>query len=121
MNDMCEENTTQAMDLIDSEAVIWGIVTSPLHFAYEHFLYDVLAHMCSQKYINKRWYNNLSPNLGQFLKVIRIYLLDNDLNKRKYALLKTLKNTLIKIFILDLLIIISIKVCLFKKSYLLNQ
>lgn len=68
MNEMCEENTTQAMDLIDSEAVIWGIFSSPLHFAYEHFLYDVLAHMCSQKNINKRWYNNLSPNLGQFLK-----------------------------------------------------
>lgn len=69
MDRMYEENTKQAIDLMDTEAVIWGIHSSPLTFAYENFMYDVVAHTCSQKYMNKQWYNRLSPNMIPFLQV----------------------------------------------------
>lgn len=69
MDEMCEENENQSTDLMDNGAVIWGIFSSPLNFAHEHYFYDVLAHMCSQKNISKRWYNDLPPNLKPYLKV----------------------------------------------------
>lgn len=68
MDRMYEENTKQAIDVMDTEAVIWGIHSSPLTFAYENFMYDVVAHTCSQKYMNKQWYNKLSPNMIPFLQ-----------------------------------------------------
>ena len=69
MDKMYEEDTNSAIDCMDDEAVIWGIRSSPLTFAYENFMYDVVAHTCSQKNMNKQWYNNLAPDLKPFLKV----------------------------------------------------
>lgn len=66
---MYEEDTTSAIEAMDDESVIWGIHSSPLTFAYENFMYDVVAHTCSQKNMNKQWYNNLAPDLRPFLKV----------------------------------------------------
>lgn len=68
MDRMYEENTKQAIDLMDTQTVVWGIHSSPLTFAYENFMYDVVAHTCSQKYMNKQWYNRLSPKIVPFLK-----------------------------------------------------
>lgn len=63
MDRMYEENTEQAIDLMDTEAEeIWGIHSSPLTFAYENFMYDIVAHTCSQKNMNRQWYNNLAPD-----------------------------------------------------------
>lgn len=69
MDEMCKENANQSSDLMDTGAIVRGIFSSPLNFAHEHFLYDVLAHVCSQKNISKCWYNDLSPNLRPYLKV----------------------------------------------------
>lgn len=69
MNSMYNENTTHAIDLMDDEAHVWGIHSSPLTFAYENFMYDIVAHTCSQKNMNKLWYNKLPPDLKPFLKV----------------------------------------------------
>nr|XP_034319204.1 uncharacterized protein LOC109618232 isoform X3 [Crassostrea gigas] len=71
MNSMYNENTASAIDLMDDEAHVWGIHSSPLTFAYENFMYDVVAHTCSQKSMNKLWYNNLPPDLKPFLKSVR--------------------------------------------------
>lgn len=69
MNSMYNENTKHAIDLMDDEAHVWGIHSSPLTFAYENFMYDVVAHTSSQKNMNKLWYNKLPPDLKPFLKV----------------------------------------------------
>lgn len=69
MDSMYEEDTKHAIDLMDDEAVVWGIHSSPLTFAYENFMYDIVAHTCSQKNINKKWYNELAPDLKPFFKV----------------------------------------------------
>lgn len=61
MDKMYEENAEQAIELMQTEASVLGILSSPLTFAYENLMYDVVAHICSQKYMNKKWYNNLSP------------------------------------------------------------
>ncbi|XP_056002332.1 uncharacterized protein LOC130049150 isoform X2 [Ostrea edulis] len=68
MDRMYEENTMHAIELMDDDVIIWGIRSSPLTFAYENFMYDVVAHTCSQKNMNKQWYNNLAPDLVPFLK-----------------------------------------------------
>lgn len=68
MDEMCKENANQSSDLMATGAIVWGIFSSPLNFAHEHFLYDVLAHVCSQKNISKQWYNDLPPNLRPYLK-----------------------------------------------------
>ena len=52
MDSMYQEDSQHAIDLMDDEAVVWGIHSSPLTFAYENFMYDVVAHTCSQKYMN---------------------------------------------------------------------
>nr|XP_034320574.1 transient receptor potential cation channel subfamily M member 2-like isoform X2 [Crassostrea gigas] len=70
MDSMYEEDAKHAIDLMDNEAVVWGIHSSPLTFAYENFMYDIVAHTCSQKYINKKWYNELAPDLNPFFKSI---------------------------------------------------
>nr|XP_034329613.1 transient receptor potential cation channel subfamily M member-like 2 isoform X2 [Crassostrea gigas] len=67
MDIMFEEDTRNAIDLMDDEATIWGIHSSPLTFAYENFMYDVVAHTCSQKNMNKQWYNTLAPDLKPFM------------------------------------------------------
>nr|XP_034318676.1 transient receptor potential cation channel subfamily M member 2-like [Crassostrea gigas] len=67
MNSMYKENTTHAIDLMDDEAYVWGIHSSPLAFAHENFMYDIVAHTCSQKNMNKHWYNNLPPDIGPFV------------------------------------------------------
>lgn len=69
MDSMYNENTQHAIELMDDDAVVWGIRSSPLTFAYENFLYDVVAHDCSQKNMNKQWYNNLAPDLKLFFMV----------------------------------------------------
>ncbi|XP_065938117.1 transient receptor potential cation channel subfamily M member-like 2 isoform X1 [Magallana gigas] len=68
MDRMYDENAEQAIDLMDTEADIWGIHSCPLTFAYENFMYDVVAHTCSQKNMNRQWYNNLAPDLKPFIK-----------------------------------------------------
>lgn len=67
MDIMFEEDTRNAIDLMDDEATIWGIHSSPLTFAYENFMYAVVAHTCSQKNMNKQWYNTLAPDLKPFM------------------------------------------------------
>lgn len=71
MDSIYQEDPKHAVDLMDDEANIWGIHSSPLTFAYENFMYDVVAHTCSQKYINIQWYNDLAPDLVPFLKAAR--------------------------------------------------
>lgn len=66
---MYNENAKHAIDLMDDDAHVWGIHSSPLTFAYENFMYDVVAHTCSQKNMNKQWYNDLPPDLKPFLEV----------------------------------------------------
>lgn len=60
MDDMYKGNNKESIDLMGTETVIWGIHSSPLTFAYEHFMYDVVAHPCSQKYMNNQWLNRES-------------------------------------------------------------
>lgn len=68
MDEMSKENINQAIELMDTESVVMGILSSPLHFAYEHHLYEIIAHICAQKNVSRRWYNSLPPNCGPFLK-----------------------------------------------------
>lgn len=69
MDGMYHEDPKHAIDLMDDEANIWGIHSSPLTFAHENFMYEIVAHTCSQKYINIQWYNDLAPDLVPFFKV----------------------------------------------------
>lgn len=77
MDKMYEENAKQAIELMNIKASVLGIYSSPITFAYENLMYDVVAHICSQKYMNKKWYNNLPPKsfykVNQCLEKNKIY------------------------------------------------
>lgn len=70
MDSMYEEDTEHAISLMNDKATVWKINSSPLTFAYESVMYDVVAHTCSQKFINKQWYNTLAPDFCPFFMVI---------------------------------------------------
>lgn len=86
MDSMYNENTKHAIDLMDDEAHVWGIHSSPLTFAYENFMYDVVAHTSSQKNMNKLWYNKLPPDLKPFLKVIQVtqFIIKSDYKLNRF-------------------------------------
>lgn len=69
MNEMYEENEQLAINYLTNRAQVWGICSNPLTFAYENFMYDIIAHRCSQKHMNNQWWNELEPDMGSFLKV----------------------------------------------------
>nr|XP_022311261.1 uncharacterized protein LOC111116555 [Crassostrea virginica] len=68
MDEMFNEDAKHAVEAMDDEANIWGVKSSPLAIAYENFMYDVVAHTCSRKNMNKQWYNNLAPDFKPFCK-----------------------------------------------------
>lgn len=80
MNSMYKEDTQHAIDLMADEAHVWGIHSSPLTFAYENYMYDVVAHTCSQKNMNKQWYNTLPPDFIPFVKVNKLTIFKKKLN-----------------------------------------
>lgn len=69
MDEMSNENTDYAIKLMETTVDVWGIRSSPLTFAYENEMRDVLAHHCSQKSVRKQWYNGLAPDSYPFIRV----------------------------------------------------
>lgn len=59
---MFGHNPKKAMHLIDSDENAWQIISSPLAFAHENLIYDVVAHPCSKMVTNGKWYNIKQPN-----------------------------------------------------------
>lgn len=72
---MLEENEERVLSLLEIQTSVWGIQSKPLTFAYENVMYDVIAHTCSQNYMNKKWYSDLPPGYFNYFKVnkIRVY------------------------------------------------
>ncbi|XP_061190311.1 transient receptor potential cation channel subfamily M member 8-like [Saccostrea echinata] len=68
MDCMYEEDEQNAINLMDEDVSIWGIKTSPLDFAHENFMYDIVAHNCSYISMNNKWYNYLGPDKGTIMK-----------------------------------------------------
>lgn len=66
---MYKESKTQAAKAMDDDAVIWGVKTNPLRFAYENCMYEFVAHICSRHNLNTKWYNKLPQDSFSFLKV----------------------------------------------------
>lgn len=69
MERMYRESMRDAVDLMDDETDVWGICSTPLTFAYENFMYDIVAHTCSQKNMSRKWYNDLPPDTWPFICV----------------------------------------------------
>lgn len=66
---MNAENSDETIGLLTTNSSVWGIYTSPLTFAYEKWMYDVVAHTCSKKYLKLELYNNLATDAYSFLTV----------------------------------------------------
>lgn len=74
MDQLYEENERLAIDSLTRKTNMWGIRSTPLTFAYENFMYDTIAHPCSQQYMNNIWLKNLDPDMESLLKVILKYM-----------------------------------------------
>lgn len=68
MDCMYEENIEYATDLMDTNNEFWGIYCSPLDFAYENEMLNVVAHACSKRNMTRQWNKNLHPNTVPFIK-----------------------------------------------------
>lgn len=64
---MNAENSDETIGLLTTNSSVWGIYSSPLTFAHEKLMYDVVAHTCSKKYMKKELYNNLATDMEPFL------------------------------------------------------
>lgn len=69
MDKMNDENPDVTIGLLTTISSVWGIHSSPLTFAYENLMYDVVAHACSKKYMKKKLYSNLATDIKSFFKV----------------------------------------------------
>lgn len=69
MDKMNDENPDETIGLLTSNSSVWGIRSSPLTFAYENLMYDVVAHTCLKKYMRKKLYNNLATDIKSFFKL----------------------------------------------------
>lgn len=57
---MYEDNQDQTIKVLHTKASVWGISSSPLTFAYENLMYDVVAHASSRKYMKLKFDYNLA-------------------------------------------------------------
>lgn len=60
MDKMYEENQEQTIKILHTKASVWGISSSPLTFAYENLMYDVVAHASCRKYMKLKFDDNLT-------------------------------------------------------------
>lgn len=65
---MYEENQEQTIKVLHTKASVWGISSSPLTFAYENLMYDVVAHASCRKYMKLKFDNNLTGEKKVFRK-----------------------------------------------------
>ena len=72
MDGLYKEGKKQAAKAMDDDAVIWGVQTNPLRFAYENFMYEIVAHNSSQHNLKTKLYNKLPQDPFSFLKVNQI-------------------------------------------------
>ena len=56
MDRMYKENRSQALLVMSDEAEIWNIVSTPIEFAYQNEMYDIVAHICSKETIDITWH-----------------------------------------------------------------
>ena len=78
MDGMYKEDTMHAAKAMKDEAMIWGVKTSPLAIAYENFMYEIVAHTCSRKHLNIKWYNELPPDLFSFYQVNMVNVIESQ-------------------------------------------
>lgn len=82
---MNEEDPCETIRLLTTISSVLGIHSSPLDFAYENMMYDVVAHACSKKYLKMTLYSNLATERRSFFKVKKMkkytcisYILTNN-------------------------------------------
>lgn len=75
MDKMYEKIQDQTIKVLHTKASVWGISSSPLTFAYENLMYDVVAHASSRKYMKLKFDNNLAGDKTFSSKVNIIFFI----------------------------------------------
>lgn len=57
MDRMYKAKRELSIYLVDINAEIWGIPSSPMTIALENSMHDILAHISSKKNMNRTWHN----------------------------------------------------------------
>ncbi|KAK3088999.1 hypothetical protein FSP39_000014 [Pinctada imbricata] len=52
LSEMYDQDAKAAMKIVDSKVRIWGILSTPITFAYENYEMDFIAHTCPQRRYN---------------------------------------------------------------------
>ena len=84
LDKMYTQDSETAIKAVGWQASVWSIQTAPLTFAHDMYMYDITAHTCSQKHMDKRWYKSMPPDPWNFLKVKYWSLLTFEVNPADY-------------------------------------
>ncbi|XP_062592672.1 uncharacterized protein LOC134254145 [Saccostrea cucullata] len=60
---MYEQDQKSAMATLDETVTVFGVKTTPLTFAYENMMYDVLGHPCSQHRMDLIWHKKVEGDV----------------------------------------------------------
>ncbi|XP_062590923.1 transient receptor potential cation channel subfamily M member 2-like, partial [Saccostrea cucullata] len=71
MDCMFEEDEDTAINLMDTDVTIWGLRSSPLTFAHDNFMYDIVAHNCSFGNMFKQWNKDLGTDIVSVFKSLK--------------------------------------------------
>lgn len=72
MDTLFQTDKKVAFNIMDSLETVWKIQATPIAFAYEFQMYDVIAHPSTVALMNKKWYRGMVPSWKQlFTKALR--------------------------------------------------
>lgn len=65
MDTLFQTDKKVAFNIMDSLETVWKIQATPIAFAYEFQMYDVIAHPSTVALMNKKWYRGMVPSWKQ--------------------------------------------------------
>uniref|UniRef100_K1PMD5 Transient receptor potential cation channel subfamily M member 1 n=1 Tax=Magallana gigas TaxID=29159 RepID=K1PMD5_MAGGI len=72
MDTLFQTDKKVAFNIMDNLETVWKIQATPIAFAYEFQMYDVIAHPSTVALMNKKWYRGMVPSWKQlFTKALK--------------------------------------------------
>lgn len=65
MDTLFQTDKKVAFNIMDNLETVWKIQATPIAFAYEFQMYDVIAHPSTVALMNKKWYRGMVPSWKQ--------------------------------------------------------
>lgn len=67
MDTLFQTDKKVSFKIMDNLETVWKIQATPVAFAYEFQMYDVIAHPSTVALMNEKWYGGMVPSWKQFI------------------------------------------------------